>query len=347
MNGKMKAIVKHHRGKGARLETINIPSIGENDVLVEVKATSICGTDVHIYEWDEWSQKRIRPPYVFGHEFSGIVVATGRNVTNVREGDFVSAETHIVCGRCRPCLTGNAHVCQQTRILGVDIAGCFARYVSIPAQNIWKNPASMPFSLASVQEPLGNAVHTVTSVDVRGERVAVIGCGPIGLMTVAVAKATGASRVYAFDLNEYRLKLAENMGADAAIHVKKEDPVQTLMELTNGEGVGAVMEMSGAPQAFTQAFQMVANGGEVAILSLPEKPVTIDVTNDIVFKGVTVKGITGRKIFSTWRQVSELLETGVVDLSPIMTHHFPLAEFEKGFELMKNGQCGKVVLHPS
>ncbi|WP_226658262.1 L-threonine 3-dehydrogenase [Pseudalkalibacillus hwajinpoensis] len=346
MEGKMKAIVKHERAKGAQLQTVDIPQISDNEVLIQVKATSICGTDVHIYTWDEWSQSRVNPPYVFGHEFAGVVVEKGGNVTNLEVGDHVSAETHIVCNQCPQCLTGKFHICENTKIIGVDTDGCFAEYVALPSQNIWKNPESLSFDVASVQEPMGNAVHTVLAGDVAGKTVAIIGCGPIGIMAVGVAKAAGASQVIALDLNDYRLNLAKEMGATTVINSRNEDPLQVVKELTNGHGVDVVCEMSGHPIAMNQGFKMVTNGGRVSILSLPVRPVEIDVTNDIVFKGITVQGITGRKMFETWRQVSGLLQSGQVDVEPMITHHFPLEDFEKGFELMIEGKCGKVVLHP-
>ncbi|SEB01956.1 threonine 3-dehydrogenase [Thalassobacillus cyri] len=346
MGGTMKAIVKHHRGVGAELQEVEIPAIKENEVLIKVKATSICGTDVHIYNWDEWSASRVNPPYVFGHEFAGEIVEVGSKVTTFQEGDYVSAETHLVCGHCPQCLTGKYHICENTQIIGVDTQGCFAEYVALPADNLWKNPADMPTDIASVQEPMGNAVHTVLNGDVAGKSVAIIGCGPIGLMAVGVAKAAGASQVLAFDLNEYRLGLAAQMGATTLINSAEEDPVEKAKALTGGHGVDVVCEMSGHPVAMDQGFKMITNGGRMSILSLPTKPVTIDVTNDIVFKGIEVQGITGRKMYETWQQVSRLLHSKQVDLTPMITHHLPLEDFEEGFRLMNEGKCGKVVLHP-
>ncbi|GGE64898.1 L-threonine 3-dehydrogenase [Priestia taiwanensis] len=346
MQGKMRAIVKHHRGFGAELQMVDIPSIKEDEVLIKVKATSICGTDVHIYTWDEWSQSRVHPPYVFGHEFAGEVVEIGNKVTNVKIGDHVSAETHIVCGDCLQCLRGQYHICKNTKIIGVDTQGCFAEYVALPATNLWKNPSDMPFSVASIQEPMGNAVHTVLAGEVAGRTVAVIGCGPIGLMAVAVAKACGASQVLAFDVNEYRLELAKKMGATTVVHSMNEDPVAVAQSLTNGDGVDVVCEMSGHPIAMNQGFEMVTNGGRVSILSLPVRPVSVDVTNHIVFKGIEVQGITGRKMYETWQQVSSLLHAKQVSVEELITHELPLEEFEKGFELMIEGKCGKVVLIP-
>ncbi|WP_170008722.1 L-threonine 3-dehydrogenase [Bacillus fonticola] len=342
----MKAVVKHERGYGAELREVPIPKVGPTDVLVRVKAASICGTDVHIYTWDDWAASRVNPPYVFGHEFSGEVVEVGSAVANVQVGEQVSAETHIVCGTCPQCLTGKYHVCKDTQIIGVDTQGCFAEYVAVPATNVWKNPANLPEDMASIQEPMGNAVQTVLSGEVAGQTVAIIGCGPIGLMAVGVAKAAGATHVIALDVNEYRLELAGKMGATTVINSSKEDPVARVKELTDGHGVDVVCEMSGHPVAMDQGFKMATNGGRISILSLPTKRVEIDVTNDIVFKGLTVQGITGRLMFKTWQQTSRLLSSGQVDVTPILTHHLPLEEFEKGFDLMIKGACGKVVLHP-
>lgn len=342
----MKAVVKHKREPGAESRQVKIPKIGDREVLIQVKATSICGTDVHIYNWDEWSKTRVNPPYTFGHEFAGKVVEAGEKVSKVSIGDYVSAETHIVCGKCPQCRTGKFHICENTKIIGVDIDGCFAEYVALPEDNLWKNPIEMPTDIASVQEPMGNAVHTVLNGEVTGKNVAIIGCGPIGLMAVGVAKAAGAAQVIALDVNSYRLGLAEQMGATSIIDSASLDPVKKAKELTDGHGVDVVCEMSGHPVAIDQGFKMITNGGRISILSLPTKPVSIDITNDIVFKGIDVQGITGRKVFETWQQVSNLLSSRQVDLTPIITHHLPLEDFEKGFQLMNEGKCGKVVLHP-
>lgn len=346
MQREMKALVKHKSGRGAELQMVPVPEIGPKDVLIEVRAASICGTDVHIYEWDRWAESRVKPPYVFGHEFSGVVKGVGELVTNVKEGDHVSAETHIVCGHCPQCMTGKAHICQDTKIIGVDRDGCFAEYVSLPSENLWVNDPDLPFEEASIQEPFGNAAHTVLEGEVSGKTVAVIGCGPIGLMAVGIAKASGAASVLAFDLNPYRLKLADEMGADHLIHSGEMDPLQEVNRITSGNGVDVVCEMSGHPVAINQGFKMATNGGRVAVLSLPSKPVEIDVTNDIVFKGLTVQGITGRKMFQTWQQTAGLLRSGRVDVKPMMTHTFSLEDFEAGFDLMLQGNCGKVVLIP-
>ncbi|MBA4494428.1 L-threonine 3-dehydrogenase [Paenactinomyces guangxiensis] len=343
MEGIMRALVKHHKGEGAILKEVPIPSIGPDEVLIRVKATSICGTDVHIYTWDDWAASRIRPPYVFGHELGGEVVQIGENVTSVQLGDHVSAETHIVCGHCSACRRGDAHVCLNTKIIGVDRDGCFTEYVALPASNLWKNSKELPFEIASLMEPMGNAVHTTLSESIVGKAVAVVGCGPIGLMAVAVARASGAAKVIASDLNEYRLNLAEQMGATHLIRPRTEDPVQTVKAITKGEGADVVLEMSGHPTGIRQGFEMITHGGRISLLGLPGRPVELDITNDIVFKGITVHGITGRRMYETWEQTAGLLESGLVDLKPLITHRLPLEDFEEGFELMKSGNCGKVV----
>ncbi len=346
MGGKMKALVKHHGGPGAELQTVDIPTYKDDEVLIQVKAATICGTDLHIYLWDEWAASRIQPPMVFGHEFSGVVVEKGKNVTSVEVGDHVSAETHIVCNECPQCMTGKHHICRRTEILGVDRPGCFAEYVVMPAQNLWKNDPELRFEIASIQEPMGNAVHTVLSGSIAGKSCAVVGCGPIGLMAIAVAKATGASQIIAIDVNPYRLQMAKDLGATHSIHSGETDPVQQVIRLTGGNGAEVVLEMSGHPLAIQQAFRMISNGGRMSMLGLPTKPVDIDITNDIVFKGITIHGITGRLMFETWRQTAGLLHSGQVDLLPLITHRLPLEKFEEGFELMKSGQSGKVVLIP-
>ncbi|HEY8343450.1 MAG TPA: L-threonine 3-dehydrogenase [Calditerricola sp.] len=346
MSGTMRAVVKTQAAPGADLREVPIPKPGPGDALVRVKATTICGTDVHIYVWDDWAKSRIRVPQIIGHEFSGVVVDVGPGVTHVQAGDHVSAETHFVCGHCPQCLTGQAHICQNTRILGVDRDGCFAEYVVVPAQSLWKNDPALPFEVASLQEPMGNAVHTVLSGPVAGKTVAILGCGPIGIMAVAVARAAGAAKVFAVDVNPYRLELAKAMGAHVRIHAGEEDPVARVKEATGGSGVEVVCEMSGHPTAIQQGFKMLANGGRMAMLGLPTQDVPLDITNAIVFKGVTVLGITGRRIYETWQQTAGLLASGQVNLEPLITHRFPLERFAEAFELMKSGQCGKIVLIP-
>ncbi|RAL26422.1 L-threonine 3-dehydrogenase [Thermoflavimicrobium daqui] len=344
MNGTMRAIVKHHRGEGAVIKEVPIPSLGPDEVLIKVRATSICGTDVHIYTWDDWAASRCHPPYVFGHEFSGVVVEVGENVRSVNVGDHVSAETHIVCGHCSACRRGDSHVCLNTQIIGVDRDGCYAEYIALPAINVWKNKKELPFEIASIMEPMGNAVHTALSGEIVGKSVAVIGCGPIGLMAVAIAKASGATQVIALDLNEYRLNLAEELGATHLVRSHLEDPIQTVRSMTKGNGVDVVLEMSGHPVAINQGLQMLTHGGRISLLGLPTQPVELNITDDIVFKGATVHGITGRRMFKTWEQTAGFLESGLIDIKPLITHRFAFTEFAEAFELMKSGQCGKIVL---
>jgi len=288
MKGKMKVIMKQEAKAGAVLSEMDIPQIGPKDILVKVMATSICGTDAHIYSWDAWSQKRIKPPYVMGHEFAGEVVEVGPSVTAIKVGDIVSAETHIVCGVCDLCITGNAHICKDTAILGVDTNGTYAEYVSIPESNAWKNPKGVDPAYLAVQEPLGNAVHTVMSGDIVGKSIAIVGCGPIGIMSVAVAKAVSASMVIAIEVNEYRLELAKKLGADIVINPLKEDPVAKILEVTGGLGVDVVAEMSGNVLAIQQALKYIKLGGRMSMLGIPTTDVSLDIANDVVFKGLTI-----------------------------------------------------------
>jgi threonine 3-dehydrogenase len=346
MGGMMRALVKHHAGFGAQLREVPIPSPGPGEALIRVKATTICGTDVHIYQWDEWAASRVSPPYVFGHEFSGEVVEVGSGVSHVAVGDIVSAETHIVCGACPQCRRGEAHVCVNTEIIGVDRDGCFAEYAVMPAENLWINPPGIAPEVASAMEPMGNAVHTALSGPIAGRTVAVIGCGPIGVMAVAVAKASGASAVIALDVNEYRLQLAAKMGATHLVHSGEEDPVTRVRALTEGHGVEVVLEMSGNPTAIQQGFSMLTYGGRVSLLGLPTRPIQLDLTNDVVFKGAQVHGIVGRRMYETWQQTAGFLSSGQVDLAPMITHRFSMDAYEEAFAQMMSGKSGKVVLYP-
>lgn len=343
---KMKVVVKARPEAGAELKTVEIPKIGPRDILVKVQATSICGTDYHIYSWDEWSQNRIKTPQVMGHEFAGEVVKMGSEVTKVKLGDIVSAETHIVCNTCEFCLTGKGHICKDTEILGVDTQGTFAEYVAIPEDNAWVNDPSVPPEYLCIQEPLGNAVHTVLSGDVIGKTVAVVGCGPIGIMAVNVAKAVGAAKVIAIEVNEYRLNLADELGADVTINPLKEDVVARVLEETDGIGIDVVAEMSGNPMAIRQAFKYIKLGGRMSMLGIPNGEVSLDIANDIVFKGITINGIVGRKMYDTWYQVKGLIASGNLNLDKLVTHRFSLEDFDKGMELMASGNCGKVILFP-
>jgi threonine 3-dehydrogenase len=342
----MRAVVKARPSAGLELITTDIPPIGPRDVLVRVRATSLCGTDVHIYTWDAWAQTRIRPPRIIGHEVGGEVVEVGAEVTRVKPGDVVSAESHIACGYCVQCRHGQHHICANLQILGVDRDGTFADYVALPEENVWKDPPTMPFDVAAIQEPMGNAVYTALSGTVNACTVMVVGTGPIGLGAIAICTACGARAVYASDISPYRLTLAQRMGADAVFNPREQDVVAEVLRLTDGVGADVVLEMSGHSDAIRQAFQMLRKGGRISLLGLPPEPVTLDLANAIIFKGATVLGINGREMFRTWYQMSALQQSGKVDFSPLITHRFPLEEFDAAFEAMRSGICGKVVLIP-
>ncbi len=360
---RMRALVKVAPAPGAELREVEVPVPGPGEILVKVRVASICGTDVHIYEWNRWAADRIRPPLVFGHEFAGDVVAVGPSAggaagdgargavedraggtRGIRVGDYVSAESHVVCGECYQCRTGQSHICRRCAILGVDRPGCFADYVCLPASNAWPNPPGLAPEVASVQEPFGNAVDTVFAGDVPGKSFLVLGCGPIGLMAVALLRASGAAPIVAADLSDYRLDLARRLGADVVVNAGKTDTVAETLRLTGGEGVDAVLEMSGARPAVQQALKAVRNGGRVTLLGLPSGPVEMDLADGVIFKGVTIQGVTGRHIFQTWYTTRAFLGSGRVDLGPLITHSFPIAEFKEAFELAVSGKCGKIVL---
>lgn len=346
MKDRMKALVKTRRAPGLELCEVDVPSCGRHDVLVKVLAASICGTDYHIYSWNEWSQGRINPPVIAGHEFVGEVAAVGDEVRGVKEGDIVSAETHIVCNRCVQCGTDQRHVCAETRIIGVDTDGCFTEYLSIPADNVWPTDPNLDVGIASVQEPLGNAVHTALAGPVAGQNIAVTGCGPIGLMSLAVLRHCGAGRIIATEVNPYRMEMARGMGADAVIDAAGEDAVARVLELTDGVGADGVLEMSGSPVAIDQALKMVRAGGRVSLLGVPsDARVSVDIGDDVVFKGIDIQGIAGRRMWQTWYQMRGLLASGL-DITGIVTHRMAMEDFERGMELMASGECGKVILLP-
>jgi threonine 3-dehydrogenase len=343
----MLAIVKPAAAPGARLDRVPVPAIGLRDVLVRVRATTICGTDLHIYKWDNWAQSRLHPPMVFGHEFSGDVVAVGGEVETVKVGDYISAETHIVCGHCYSCRTGATHICRNVQIIGVDRPGCFAQYVAIPATNAWRNDPGLPPAIASAQEPFGNAVHTAFATTLTAKRVLITGCGPIGLFAVGIAAASGAERIFATDVNPRRLDLARTMGATDLIN-GREDVAATVLNATDGEGADVLLEMSGNPQAINQGFTALRYGGFASLLGLPGRPLpSFDLANHVVFKGATIYGVSGRKMFETWYQTRGLIQSGQVDISPIISHHLPLEDYERAFELMLNGEADKVALYPN
>lgn len=344
---KMKAVVKSKPGHGAELVEMETPSPGPDQVLVKVLATSICGTDLHIYEWNEWAQNRIKNfPQVMGHELCGEIVELGKNVSHLSKGDVISAETHIACGHCYLCQTGNKHICINGKIFGVDINGVFAEYAVVPAANAWKLDKKIPRDYASVMEPLGNAIHTVLAGEITGTTVLVTGCGPIGIMSIAVAKLCGATKIIATEINDYRIQLARKVGADIVLNPKETEVVEKIMETTDGLGVDVVLEMSGSPAAIQQGFNSLRPGGRFSILGIPDKPMQIDLGKDIIFKYATVQGINGRLMFSTWYKTSRFLSSGRLDLEPIITHRFRLEEFEKGMELMRSGNCCKILLYP-
>ncbi len=346
MPDQMKAVVKTSTGPGADLISVDVPRPRAGEVLIQIRATSICGTDLHIYRWDPWAASRVKPPLIFGHEFAGEVVELGTAVTSVQVGDYVSAETHVVCGVCHQCRSGQPHICQDVSIIGVDRPGCFAEYVVVPERNVWPNPPDMPPEVASVQEPFGNAVHTALSTELVGKTVLITGCGPIGLMAIAIARAAGAERVFATEVMPYRIELARTMGAHLVLNPQETDVTAEINTRTTHTGVDVLLEMSGNPSAIREGFSLLRCGGYAALLGIPSRPLEIDLANYLIFKGATAYGVTGRQIWKTWYQTKALLGSGAVDVQPIITHRFPLEEFEEGMALMQAGQCGKVVLFP-
>ncbi len=346
MSQTMKAVIKPRAAAGFEMAERPVPEIGPNDVLVKVRAASLCGTDMHIHKWDAWSQSRIKPPVVVGHEICGEVVARGAQVSEPNLGDFVSLESHVICNQCVYCRTGRGHICQNTRLIGVDRDGGFAEYISLPAQNAWPNPPDMPLQIAVLQENFGNAVHTAMAADLSAKKVLVTGCGPVGLMTIAVAKAAGARAVYATDVSQYRVDFAARMGADLAVNAKTGDVIETIRQATDGEGVDVLLEMSGAPSAIEQGFALLKPGGEAALLGVAPAPFTFDWNHHIVFKAVKVLGISGRRLWDTWYQARGLVRSGAVDLAPLVTHTFKLEEFDRAVATMASGESGKVMLLP-
>ncbi len=316
MSATMKALRKTKAAKGLEIQKVAVPSIGALEVLVRVSATSICGTDLHIYGWDRWSQGRIKPPVTLGHEFCGIVERVGEDVVAVKPGDFVSAEMHVNCGHCHQCRLGEAHICQNLKIIGIDMDGAFAEFVKIPATNIWKLDAAIPEHYAAILDPLGNAVHTVLAGAIAGQTVLVTGCGPIGLMSIAVAKACGSSTVFATETNEHRRAMAKEMGADFVLNPAAEDPVVKILEGTGGTGVDLLLEMSGQPAAIQQGFKSLRAGGRASLLGVPTENVPLDLVEDVIFKVATVQGIYGRRMYGTWVQMTALLKAGRVNLAP-------------------------------
>ena len=338
----MKALVKAKKEVGLWMQDVPLPVVGHNDVLIKIKKSAICGTDIHIYNWDEWSQKTVPVPMTVGHEFTGEVAEIGSAVSGFTKGERVSAEGHLTCGHCRNCRAGKRHLCRNTVGIGVHRAGCFAEYVAMPAVNVFRVPEEIPDEIAAFFDPLGNAVHTALSFDLVGEDVLITGAGPIGVMAAGIAKHVGARHVVVTDVNEYRLALARKMGATRAVNVRSSSIADTMKELGMTEGFDVGMEMSGNGEAFRGMLQAMNNGGRVAILGIPPSEVSID-WSQVIFKGLVLKGVYGREMFETWYKMTSMLQSGL-DVSPVLTHRFPAKDFEKAFETMRSGQSGKVVL---
>jgi len=346
MSSTMTAVVKPRAGPGVETQTCPVRAPAPDEVLVRVRAASICGTDLHIYRWDTWAAERMKPPVIVGHEVCGEVVERGAQVTSPQLGDFVSLESHVICNTCAYCRVGQGHLCENTRIIGIDRDGGFAEYIAIPAQNAWPNPPDLPLEIAVLQENFGNAVHTAFAVDLRAKKVLVTGCGPVGLMTIAVARALGARSVFATDISRYRLDFARRMGADLALHATEDPVLEAVQEATDGEGVDVLLEMSGVPSAIRQGFGLLKPGGEAAVLGVAPGPFEFDWNQFLVFKAARVQGIAGRRLWQTWYQARGLIRSKAVDLTPLVTHRFRLAEFERAYETMASGESGKVMLTP-
>ena len=340
----MRALVKTAAQEGLTLKEVPVPEIGPSDVLIRVEKVGVCGTDLHIYSWDKWAQNRIVPPLIVGHEFMGRVEAVGAAVKLVAPGDRVSAEGHIADYTCFLCRTGEAHICEKVKIIGVDRDGAFADYIAMPEVNVWKLDPSIPDEWAAIFDPLGNAVHTVMAAGVSTKSVIITGVGSIGLMAIPVARAAGASAVYAVDVNPAKLELAKRLGADETFDARDANLVDEILKRTNGDGADVLLEMSGSGQAIDSGLRMVRNGGRAALLGIPSDSININLAERIIFKGLTVLGINGRRMFETWYQTQALVKSGRVDLKPIITHVLPMEEFDNAFALMKSGEAAKIVL---
>jgi len=339
----MQAIVKPSRAPGLKVTTVPKPTPGPGEVLIAVRHAGVCGTDLHIADWDHWAEGRIKPPIVVGHEFAGEIQGLGDGVTGLRVGQLVTAEGHIVCGHCLQCRTGNSHICRRTQIIGVDRDGAFADYIVMPATNVLPLDG-IPTEVGAVMDPMGNAFHAVLSAEIPGSFVFIVGCGPIGCFAVGIARAAGAAKVIASDVNPKRLALAARMGAHVTINAAKDDVVKTVLAETGGEGADVVCEMSGVPSALHQAFAAVRMGGRVQLLGIPKADVPIDFANEIIFKGITVYGVIGRKMYETWHQMRRFLTAGQFDPRPVITHRFPLAKIDDALAAIRSGDAGKVIL---
>jgi threonine 3-dehydrogenase len=339
----MKALVKSKRSEGLWMEEVAEPSIGPNDVLIRVKKTSVCGTDLHIFNWDEWAQKTIPVPLTIGHEFMGVIAKVGTSVKGYKVGDRVSGEGHITCGHCRNCRAGRRHLCRNTEGIGVHRNGCFAEFLSLPAENAFVVPDEIPDDIASTFDPLGNAVHTALSFDLIGEDVLITGAGPIGSMAASICRHVGARHIVVTDVNEYRLELAKKMGATKVVNPTKQSLSDVMKELKMLEGFDVGLEMSGNAQAFQSMLTAMNHGGRISILGIFPEPVAID-WSQVIFKGLQLKGIYGREMYETWYKMKTMLQSGL-DVSSVITHRLPASEFQKGFEILKSGKAGKIVLN--
>lgn len=337
----MKALVKETAAPGFKLKDVPEPTIRDDEVLIRVRRAGVCGTDVHIYEWDDWARGRCHPPFVVGHEFAGDVSRVGSLVTNVHVGDRVTAEGHIVDGRCLLCRTGNAHACPYTKVIGVDRDGCFAEFIAMPATNVWHLDDDISYDIGGIHDPMGNAFHTALTAEIPGATVLITGCGPIGIFAVGICRAAGASRIIASDVNETRLALAKQMGAHDVVHPNEVE--RTVKQHTDGLGVDVVLEMSGVPSAIHQAFALVRPAGRVQMLGVPAKPMQFDFATELVFKGVTVYGVTGRRMYETWLQMTRFLRSREFDPTPVITHRFPLECADEAIHAIKSGEAGKVI----
>ena len=338
----MKAILKNKPGPGLSLDEVPIPEVGINDVLIKIEKTAICGTDVHIYEWNDWAQRNIPTPLTIGHELAGTVAAMGSNVTDLHVGDTVSAEGHIVCGRCRNCLAGRRHLCNNTSGVGVTRNGAFAEYLCVPITNVWHADPSIPLEILACFDPFGNAAHSALSFNVLGEDVLITGAGPIGIMAVAIARHAGARYIVVTDMNAYRLDLAKKMGATVALDITEGSIADTQRQLGMKEGFDVGLEMSGSSRALQDMLDNMCHGGKIALLGLHGAATSVD-WNQVIFKSLTVKGIYGREMYETWYMMTSMLQTGL-DISPVITHRFRHTEFEEAFEVMRSGRSGKVIL---
>lgn len=344
MQKTMKTLSKTALEKGMSFVEKPIPTPKDHEVLIEILYTSICGTDLHVYEWNAWAQNRVKKPMTMGHEFVGTIVQVGKDVNHRKVGDLVSAETHMVCNTCEFCLNNQKHICENTKVIGVDIDGCFAQYITIPEENVWLNNPAINLVELSVQEPLGNAVHTLMAQPILNKTVAILGVGPIGILAVDAAKAMGAKKVIAIDVVDYRLDLAKQIGADVGIHASKENVEKRIYEECGKNGVDVICEMSGNSHALKQAFSYLKPGGHLAILGIPSQSISLDVGSAIVFKGIHIHGITGRHMYDTWHQVKSLIDSNKLHLAQVVTHVLDWTQYEEAMELMASGQCGKVVL---